>query len=103
MAQDRERANAAQLASAEKLGNQAASLEARLRVVSNERKSALEQVSFLEANVESSANKSSDDLRHATYDAKKTLADSYLDVLISLRRSGRRRRLQLIAKLVLER
>ncbi|KAF2559585.1 hypothetical protein F2Q68_00016816 [Brassica cretica] len=49
MAQDRERANAAQLATAEKLGNQAASLEARLRVVSNERKSALEQVSFLEA------------------------------------------------------
>ncbi|KAL0759238.1 hypothetical protein Bca101_075388 [Brassica carinata] len=36
MAQDRERANAAQLAAAEKLGNQAASLEARLRVVSNE-------------------------------------------------------------------
>ncbi|KAF2609083.1 hypothetical protein F2Q68_00045739 [Brassica cretica] len=37
-------------AAAEKLGNQAASLEARLRVVSNERKSALEQVSFLKAN-----------------------------------------------------
>ena len=48
MAQDRERANAAQLAAAEKLGDQAASFEARLRVVSNERKSALEQVSFLE-------------------------------------------------------
>ncbi|KAF3544450.1 hypothetical protein DY000_02009260 [Brassica cretica] len=32
MAQDRERANAAQLAAAEKLGNQAASLKARLRV-----------------------------------------------------------------------
>ncbi|KAF3518326.1 hypothetical protein DY000_02060669 [Brassica cretica] len=43
MAHDREHANAAQLAAAEKLGNQAASLEARLRVVSNERKSALEQ------------------------------------------------------------
>ncbi|KAF2585794.1 hypothetical protein F2Q70_00036204 [Brassica cretica] len=85
MAQDRERANAAQLAAAEKLGNQAASLEARLRVVSNERKSALEQVSFLEAKVESSANKFSDDLRHATYGAKKTLADSYLDVLVSLK------------------
>ena len=52
MAQDRERANAAQLATAEKLGNQAALLEARLRVVSNERKSALEQVSVLEAKVE---------------------------------------------------
>ncbi|KAF3545515.1 hypothetical protein DY000_02007603 [Brassica cretica] len=51
MAQDRERANAAQLAAAEKLENQAALLEARLRVVSNERKSALEQVSFLEAKV----------------------------------------------------
>ncbi|KAF3585123.1 hypothetical protein F2Q69_00030660 [Brassica cretica] len=70
MAQDRERAN-----SAEKVGNQAASLEARLRVVSNKRKSALEQVSFLEAKVESSANKFSDDLCHATYDAKKTMAD----------------------------
>ncbi|KAF3518753.1 hypothetical protein DY000_02058487 [Brassica cretica] len=60
MAQDRERANAAQLATAEKLGNQAASLEARLRVFS-------------------------DDLRRATYDAKKALADSYLDVLVSLK------------------
>ncbi|WZZ60606.1 hypothetical protein YC2023_060713 [Brassica napus] len=85
MAKDRERANAAQLAAAEKLGNQAASLEARLRVVSNERKSALEQVSFLEAKVESSAKKFSDDLRCATYDAKKTMADSYLDVLVSLK------------------
>ena len=78
-------ANAAQLAAAEKLGKQAASLEAGLRVVSNERKSALEQVSFLEAKVESSANKFSDDLRRATYDAKKTMADSYLDVLVSLK------------------
>ncbi|KAF2585792.1 hypothetical protein F2Q70_00036202 [Brassica cretica] len=85
MAQDRERANAAQLAAAEKLGNQAASLESRMRVVSNERKSALEQVSFLEAKVESSANKFSDDLRRATYDAKKAMADSYLDVLVSLK------------------
>ncbi|KAF3567844.1 hypothetical protein DY000_02014605 [Brassica cretica] len=85
IAQDRERANVAQLAAAEKLGNQAASLEARLRVVSNERKSALEQVSFLEAKVESSTNKFSDDLRRATYDAKKALADSYLDVLVSLK------------------
>ncbi|KAL0836139.1 hypothetical protein Bca101_088028 [Brassica carinata] len=84
MAQDRERANAAQLAAAEKLGNQAASLEAHSRVVSNERKSALEEVSFLKAKVESSANKFSDDLRCATYDAKKALVDSYLDVLISL-------------------
>ncbi|KAF3602635.1 hypothetical protein F2Q69_00036377 [Brassica cretica] len=85
MAQDRERANATQLAAAEKLGNQAASLEARLRVVSNERKLALEQVSFFEAKVESSANKFSDDLRRATYDAKKALAHSYLDVLVSLK------------------
>ncbi|KAF2598043.1 hypothetical protein F2Q68_00010090 [Brassica cretica] len=85
MAQDRERVNAAQLAAAEKLGNQAASFEARLRVVSNERKSALEQVSFLEAKIESSAGKFADDLRHATYDAKKALADNYLDVLISLK------------------
>ncbi|KAF2608292.1 hypothetical protein F2Q68_00042966 [Brassica cretica] len=85
MVQDRERTNVAQLAAAEKLGNLAASLEARLRIVSNERKSTLEQVSFLEAKVESSANKFSDDLRRATYDAKKALADSYLDVLVSLK------------------
>ncbi|KAF3526745.1 hypothetical protein F2Q69_00046397 [Brassica cretica] len=85
MAQNRERANAAQLAAAEKLGNQAASLEARLGFGSNERKSALKQVSFLEAKVESSANKFSDDLRRATYDAQKALADSCLDVLVSLK------------------
>ncbi|KAF2532614.1 hypothetical protein F2Q70_00030437 [Brassica cretica] len=91
-AQDRERANTVQLAAAEKLGNQATSLEARLRVVSNERKSALEQVSFLEAKIESFANKFSDDLRRATYDSKKALADSYLNVLVSLKESGRRRR-----------
>ncbi|KAF3541610.1 hypothetical protein F2Q69_00024072 [Brassica cretica] len=92
MAQDRERANAAQLAAAERLGNQAASLEARLRVVSNERKSALEHVSFLEAKVESSANKLSDDLRRTTYDAKKALADSYLDVLISLKETWEKKK-----------
>ena len=39
----------------------------------------------MEAKVESSANKFADDLRHTTYDAKKALADSYLDVLISLK------------------
>ncbi|KAF3564976.1 hypothetical protein DY000_02014201 [Brassica cretica] len=92
MAQDRERANAAQLAAAEKLGNQAASLEARLRVVSNERKSALEQVSFLEAKVESSANKFSDDLRRATHDAKKAMANSYMDVLVSLKEKWERKK-----------
>ena len=59
------------LAAAEKLGNQAASLEARLRVVSNERKSTLEQVSFLEAKAESSANKFSDDLRRQLMMLKK--------------------------------
>ncbi|KAF3536854.1 hypothetical protein F2Q69_00023736 [Brassica cretica] len=85
MAQDQERANAAQLAATEKLGNQTASLEARFRVVSNERKSASEQVSFLEAKAESSAKKFSDDLRCATYDAKKTLTYSYLDMLVSLK------------------
>ncbi|XP_013632728.1 uncharacterized protein LOC106392923 [Brassica napus] len=85
MAQNRERANAAQLAAAEKLGNQAASLEACLRVVSNEKKSALEQVSFLEAKVESSANKFSVDFRRATREAKKTMVDSYLDVLVFLK------------------
>ncbi|XP_013617700.1 PREDICTED: uncharacterized protein LOC106324247 [Brassica oleracea var. oleracea] len=92
MAQDRERANAAQLATAERLGNQAASLEARLRVVSNERKSALEHVSFWEAKVESSASKFSDDLRRTTYDAKKALADSYLDVLISLKETWEKKK-----------
>ena len=85
MAQDGERASAAQLAAAEMLGNQATMLETCLQVVSNERKSALEQVSFLEAKVESSANKFSEDLRHATHDAKKALGDSYLDVLASLK------------------
>ena len=84
MAQDRERANAAQLAAAEKLGNQTASLEARLRVVSNERKSARELVYFLKAKIVSSSTKFADDLRRTTYDAKKALADNYLDVLISL-------------------
>ena len=92
MAQDRKRANAAQLAAAEKLGNQAASLEARLQVVSNERKSALEQVSLLEAKAESSANKFSDDLRRVTCDAKKALADSYLDVLISLKKKWEKKK-----------
>ncbi|KAF2532449.1 hypothetical protein F2Q70_00030066 [Brassica cretica] len=85
MGQDRERANASQLDTAEKLRYQAASVEDRLRVVSNERKLALEQVSFLEAKVESSVNKFSDDLHRATYDSKKALADSYLDVLVSLK------------------
>ncbi|KAF3550735.1 hypothetical protein DY000_02003404 [Brassica cretica] len=85
MAQDRECANAAQLAAAEKLGDHAVSFEARLRVVSNERKSALEQISFLEAKVESSANKFSDDLRRETREAKRAMTDSYLDVLASLK------------------
>ncbi|KAF2577834.1 hypothetical protein F2Q68_00002498 [Brassica cretica] len=85
MAQNRECANAAQLAAAEKLGDQAVSFEARLRVVSNERKSALEQISFLEAKVESSANKFSDDLRRETREAKRAMTDSYLDVLASLK------------------
>ena len=88
MVQDRERANAAQLAAAEKLGNHAATLEARLRVVSNERRSALEKVSILEAKVESSANKFSDDLRSVTYDAKKIMADSYLEVVGEVAEGG---------------
>lgn len=67
------------------MGNQAASLEARLRVVSNERKLAQEQVSFLESQIETCSHKHSDDLRRATYEAKKTLADGYLDLLISLK------------------
>ncbi|KAF3503782.1 hypothetical protein F2Q69_00044664 [Brassica cretica] len=92
MAQDRELANAAQLDAAEKLGNHAASLEARLRVVSNERRSALEQVSILEAKVESSANKFSDHLRRATNDAKKIMADSYLEVLVSLKEKWERKK-----------
>ncbi|KAF3537538.1 hypothetical protein F2Q69_00020359 [Brassica cretica] len=85
MSQDRERANAAKLAAAEKLGDQAASFEARLRVVSNERNSALEQVSFLEAKVESSANKFSDEHRRTTREAKRAMADSNLDVLATLK------------------
>ena len=62
MAQDRERTNDAQLIAAEKLGNQAASHD-------DERKLALEQVSFLEAQIKSSASKYTADLRRATYDA----------------------------------
>ncbi|KAF3542041.1 hypothetical protein F2Q69_00020360 [Brassica cretica] len=68
-----------------KLEDQAASFEARLRVVSNERNSALEQVSFLEAKVESSANKFSDELRRTNREAKRAMADSYLDVLATLK------------------
>ncbi|KAF2596291.1 hypothetical protein F2Q68_00008166 [Brassica cretica] len=71
MAQDREHANAAQLSVTEKLGNQAATLEARLWAVSNERRSALERIFVLEVKVESSANKFADDLRRAIYAAKK--------------------------------
>ncbi|KAF3537466.1 hypothetical protein F2Q69_00019683 [Brassica cretica] len=85
MAQDRERANAAQLAVTEKLGNQAATLEARLWVVRNERRSALERIFVLEVKVESSANKFADDLRRAIYAAKKVMGDSYLEVLVSLK------------------
>ena len=58
----------------------------------NERKSALEQVSFLEAKVESSAYKFSEDLRRATHDAKKALADSYLDVLESLKENWEKKK-----------
>ncbi|WZY78230.1 hypothetical protein YC2023_024614 [Brassica napus] len=74
MAQDREHANAAQLTSAEKLGNQAASLKARLRII------------------ESSSSKFADDLHRTTYDAKKTLADNYLDVLISLKKKWEKKK-----------
>lgn len=77
---------AAQLDGAEKQGNQAASLEARLRVIGNERKTALEQVSFY-----GGADRIfceyiyADDLPCVTYEAKKVLADDYLDVLMSLK------------------
>ena len=39
----------------------------------------------MEAKIESSSSKFADSLRRATYDAKKALADNYLDVLISLK------------------
>ena len=39
----------------------------------------------MEAKVESSANKFSDDLSRATHEAKTTIADSCLDVLVSLK------------------
>ena len=39
----------------------------------------------MEAKIESSTSKFANDLRRATYNAKKALADSYLDVLISLK------------------
>lgn len=85
LAQDREQANADQLAATEKLGNQAAFLEDRLRVVSNERKSALEQVSFLKSQIESRSLKHAYNLRRVTYEAKKVLTDGYLDVLMSFK------------------
>ena len=44
----------------------------------------MEQVSYLEGRIESSTAKYAEDLCHATYEAKKTLAVSYLDVLVSL-------------------
>lgn len=47
----------------------------------NERKSALERVSLLEAQIENSSAKHVEDLRLASYEANKILADSYLDVL----------------------
>ena len=53
--------------------------------MSNERRSALERISVLEAEVESSANTFADDRRRAIYDAKKVMADSYLEVLVSLK------------------
>ncbi|KAF3534415.1 hypothetical protein DY000_02040416 [Brassica cretica] len=64
-----------------KLGNQVVSLEARLRMIWNERKAALERVSLLEAQIENSSAKHVEDLRLASYEANKILADSYLDVL----------------------
>ncbi|KAL0885998.1 hypothetical protein Bca101_009981 [Brassica carinata] len=67
-------ASVTQLAAAEKLGDQTTSLEARLWVAENERKSALDQVSYLEGKIESSAARHADDLRRATYEAKKILA-----------------------------
>ena len=42
--------------------------------------------------VESSANKFSDDLLCATYDAKKALADIYLDLLISLKEKWKKKK-----------
>lgn len=47
---------------------------------------------IFEAKVESSANKFSDDLRRATYDAKKIMADSYLEVLVSLKEKWERKK-----------
>ncbi|KAF3576811.1 hypothetical protein DY000_02031458 [Brassica cretica] len=58
---------------------------ARLWVVSNERRSALERIFVLEVKVESSANKFADDLHRAIYAAKKVMGDSYLEVLVSLK------------------
>lgn len=68
--QDRERANTTQLDTAAKLGNQVTTLEACLRVVGNERKSTLERVSLLEAQIVSSSIKHADDIRHVTHEAR---------------------------------
>ena len=68
VAQDWERANTSQLAAAEKLGNQA-----RLWVVGCERKLALEQISLLDTQIESSLVEHADSLCWASYEADEDL------------------------------
>lgn len=46
----------------------------------------------MEAHIESFAIEHADDFRRATYEAKKILADSYLDVLISLKEKWERKK-----------
>lgn len=100
VAQDRERAKATQLTAVEKLWNQAASLKARLRVVGNEIKVAFNRVSSMEAQIKSSSIEHMDGLREASYEVKKALADSYLDILVSQKENGSGRNLQPTVKLV---
>ncbi|KAF3578273.1 hypothetical protein DY000_02030482 [Brassica cretica] len=80
MAQDQERANAAQLAAAEKLGNQAASLEARLRVRRRAKEIELEFEVDVMANSDFSVGKLdlpqiSEDLQEDFFDEVPSAAD----------------------------
>lgn len=58
-------------------------------MVGNEIKVAFERVSSMEAQIESSSVDHANGLHGASYEVKKALADSYLDVLLSLKENGR--------------
>lgn len=61
-------------------------------MVSSERKIAFEGVSSLEAQIESFLVEHADGLRQESYEAKKALDASYLDVLVSLKEKWERKK-----------